>query len=285
MSWVRPGAAGAAWALLAGSLLLPVTACSGGPIAQVTPAGGSDYVTGSAASHYYPAGSRPLAPKVTGNTLTDQRFSLVADRGSVVVLNFWGSWCPPCRREAPALASLARLLGCDGVRFVGVDIRDTVPGAEAFEQTFGIGYPSLNDPGGLVALAFHGTVPPNAFPCTLVIDRTGHIAASVFGEVSEVSRRPRTRKTAAVMTQDLAGHTPAAQQPDGVEPAALAEDAQQALPEGIRTAGGSGGSPPQASIAGGSGGSPHQARTARFGVLGWLRWGCRDLARSCRRRA
>jgi thiol-disulfide isomerase/thioredoxin len=184
MSWTRPGAAGAVWALLAGSVVLAVAACSGGPIAQMTPAGGSGYVSGSAASHYYPAGSRPLAPEVTGRTLTGQPFSLVANRGAVVVLNFWGSWCPPCRREAPALAALARRLGHDRVRFVGVDIRDTVPSAEAFEQTFGVGYPSLNDPSGLVALAFHGTVPPNAFPSTLVIDRTGHIAASVFGEVS-----------------------------------------------------------------------------------------------------
>jgi thiol-disulfide isomerase/thioredoxin len=177
-------AAGVAWALLAGSVVLAVTACSGGPIAQVTPLGGSGYVSGDYASHYYAPGSRPLAPKITGTTLTGTRFSLAVDRGSVVVLNFWGSWCPPCRREAPTLATLARRLGRDGVRFVGVDIRDTVPSAEAFEQTFDVGYPSLNDPNGFVALAFRGTVPPNAFPSTLVIDRTGHIAASVFGGVS-----------------------------------------------------------------------------------------------------
>lgn len=197
MNWARPGAAGAVWVLLAGSVVLAVAACSGGAIAQVTPSGGSGYGSGSAAIHNYPAGSRPLAPKVTGTTLTGQPFSLAADRGSVVVLNFWGSWCPPCRREAPALAALARRLGSDGVRFVGVDIRDTVPSAEAFEQTFGVGYPSLNDPGGLVALAFHDTVPPNAFPSTLVIDRTGHIAASVFGEVSYSGLRSLVRKIAA----------------------------------------------------------------------------------------
>lgn len=159
--------------------MVAATACSGGAIAQVTPG----YVSANA-SHYYAPGSRSLAPKVTGTTLTNQRFSLAADRGSVVVLNFWGSWCPPCRREAPVLAALARRMGRDGVRFVGVDISDTAPSAEAFEQTFDIGYPSLNDPGGLIALAFHGTVPPNALPSTLVIDRTGHIAASVFGQVS-----------------------------------------------------------------------------------------------------
>ncbi len=196
-SLVRPGAAGAAWTLLAGSVLLAVTACSGGAIAQVTPMGGSGYVDGGYASHYYAPGSRLLAPKVTGTTLTGHRFSLAADRGSVVVLNFWGSWCPPCRREAPALAELARRLGRDGVRFVGVDMRDTVASGEAFEQTFDVGYPSLNDPNGLVALAFHGTVPLDAFPSTLVIDRTGRIAASVFGEVSYLGLRSLIAKVMA----------------------------------------------------------------------------------------
>jgi thiol-disulfide isomerase/thioredoxin len=197
-SRARPSAAEAAWALLAGSVVLGITACSGGAIGQVTGTGGSGYVSGGAASHYYAPGSRPLAPKVTGTTLTGRRFSLAADRGSVVVLNFWGSWCPPCRREAPALAALARNLGSDGVRFVGVDIRDTVASAEAFEQTFDVGYPSVNDPGGLVALAFHGTVPPNAFPSTLVIDRTGHIAASVFGGVSYSGLRSLIAKVASL---------------------------------------------------------------------------------------
>ena len=102
----------------------------------------------------------------------------------MVVLNFWGSWCPPCRREAPALAALSEHFGSDRVRFVGVDIRDSVPNAEAFDRTFGVSYPSLNDPGGVIALAFHGTVPPKSFPTTLVVDSSGHIAASVFGAAS-----------------------------------------------------------------------------------------------------
>ena len=80
---------------------------------------------------------------------------------------------------------------------MGVDIRDSVPSAKAFEQTFGVGYPSLNDPAGLIALAFHGTVPPNAFPSTLVIDRTGHIAASIFGEVSYSGLRALVAKVLA----------------------------------------------------------------------------------------
>jgi thiol-disulfide isomerase/thioredoxin len=181
---------------LAGPALLAVASCSGGAVGQNAPSG-SNYVAGSYSSHYYAPGSRPAAPAVSGITLTGKRFSLAADRGLVVVLNFWGSWCPPCRREAPALAALARHFGPDPVRFIGVDMRDSVANAEAFDQTFNIGYPSLNDPGGLVALAFHGTVPPNDFPSTLLIDRTGHVAASVFGAVSYDGLRALVAKVLA----------------------------------------------------------------------------------------
>jgi thiol-disulfide isomerase/thioredoxin len=142
---------------------------------------------GAATSHYYPAGSRPVAPDVRGRTLGGLPFSLAADRGSVVVLNFWGSWCAPCRREAPALAALARRY--PQVRFVGDDVHDSPASATAFQRAFNVGYPSLNDPGEQVALAFHGTVAPQAIPTTLVIDRSGRIAAVLFGEVSYVGLR------------------------------------------------------------------------------------------------
>jgi thiol-disulfide isomerase/thioredoxin len=145
------------------------------------------FVGTSYASHYYSPGSRPAAPDVRGQTLSGAPFRLAADRGSVVVLNFWGSWCAPCRREAPALASLARRF--PQVHFIGDDVHDSPAAAEAFQRAFNVGYPSLNDPGEQVALAFRGAVPPQAIPTTLVIDRSGRIAAVVFGEVSYVSLR------------------------------------------------------------------------------------------------
>jgi hypothetical protein len=80
---------------------------------------------------------------------------------------------------------------------MGVDMQDSVPSAEAFEQTFDIGYPSLNDPNGLVALAFHATVPLGSFPSTLVIDRTGHVAGSVFGGVTYSGLRSLIAKVMA----------------------------------------------------------------------------------------
>jgi thiol-disulfide isomerase/thioredoxin len=123
-------------------------------------------------------------PRIAGTTLTGVKFSLSQDAGRVVVLNFWGSWCSPCRAEAPVLGTLARQFRSRGVRFVGVDIRDSPANARAFLGDFDISYPSLNDPGDEIALAFHGAVTPAGIPTTLVIGRDGRIAARAIGQVS-----------------------------------------------------------------------------------------------------
>lgn len=171
--------------LLAAAALLGAASCSSGAIAQSTPLSNPQgFVSGSYASTYYAPGSRPAAPRVTGTTLTGARFSLAAQRGRLVVLNFWGSWCAPCRREAPVLAALAAHFKTSPVTFVGDDVEDSPASAQAFERTFGVSYPSLNDPGEQVALAFHGAVPPVGVPTTLLIDRSGRIAGRVVGEVS-----------------------------------------------------------------------------------------------------
>jgi thiol-disulfide isomerase/thioredoxin len=175
----------AARAALAGAgvlITLAVTGCAGGQIAGNTQqSSGQGFVGSSYVSTYYRAGNRLDAPAVTGVTLTGQKLTLAAFRGSVLVLNFWGSWCAPCRAEAPALGTLARQLAASGVRFMGIDIRDEPQAALAFMQAFRIGYPSLNDPTDEIALQFQNTVPPAAIPTTLVIDRTGKIAARIVG--------------------------------------------------------------------------------------------------------
>lgn len=195
---LRPWPAGLTLTLgLAAALAL--AGCSGGAIGANTPqSSGQSFVSGSGTSIYKP-GSRPLAPDISGTTLSGAHLKLSGYRGSVVVLNFWGSWCAPCRAEAPGLAALATRLQSRGVRFLGIDMRDDPTSADAFMQTFGIHYPSLNDPGGEIALAFRGSVPPSAIPSTLVIDRTGRIAARVIGSSSYDSLRK-------IILQVLAGH-------------------------------------------------------------------------------
>ena len=126
---------------------LAASGCAGGGIASNSPASnGQSFVSGSPGTTLYRAGTGPVAPAVSGPLVGGGRAQPGRYRGHVVVLNFWGSWCPPCRAEAPGLAQLARQYGPSGVRFLGVDIRDSPATAEAFMSDFRITYPSLNDP-------------------------------------------------------------------------------------------------------------------------------------------
>jgi peroxiredoxin len=146
--------------------------------------GGNNGVTdvaGSTSAVLYSAGHQPLAPDFTATTLTGSRLSFSSYRGQVVVVNFWGSWCAPCREEAPTLAVTAQQYRSAGVSFLGVDVRDTTASALAFARNYGITYPSVSDAGSVVTLDFTSVVPIAGTPTTLVIDRTGHIAGAVFG--------------------------------------------------------------------------------------------------------
>jgi thiol-disulfide isomerase/thioredoxin len=182
----RPRAALVCAAALAAALTVLISACSGGQASQNGPGSGdTNYVNESVGTTTFKTGQRPVVPEVSGTTLTGSQLRLSQYRGTATVLNFWASWCAPCRAESPALAQLSRAYAGRGVHFVGVNIKD--PGrtnAEAFDRNLGISYPSLYDPAGEILLAFRDTVPPSGIPSTLVIDRTGHVAARVIGQVN-----------------------------------------------------------------------------------------------------
>jgi len=168
-------------AVLTGALLAVVL------LAGWAGGGGNSGVTdvgGSASAVVYQIGHRPLAPEFTGTTLTGSQLSFSAYRGQVVVLNFWGSWCVPCREEASTLSAVAARYRPSGVSFLGVDVRDTAASARAFARSFHITYPSVSDPGSAITLDFTAVVPIAGTPTTLVIDRTGHVAGAVFGTVT-----------------------------------------------------------------------------------------------------
>lgn len=181
----RHGALRAGTVIAGAVAVLAVAGCDGGAIGADTPqSSGQNFVGSGYASTIFRASQRPQAPDVSGTSLTGQPLRLASYRGDVVVLNFWGSWCTPCRSEAPALGTLSRQLYSKGVRFVGVDIRDQPDSALSFMQTFRVGYPSFSDPNDQIALDFRGTVTPAAIPTTLVIDRTGQVAARIVGGVT-----------------------------------------------------------------------------------------------------
>jgi len=167
-------------AVLAGVLLIVV-------LATGWPGGGNSGMTtvdGNTGAVVYAAGHRPLAPEFSGTTLTGSKLNFSDYRGKVVVLNFWGSWCVPCREEASTLAAVAAQYGPSGVSFLGVDVRDTTAGALAFTHSFHVTYPSVSDPSSAITLDFTAKVPIAGTPTTLVVDRTGHIAGAVFGTVT-----------------------------------------------------------------------------------------------------
>lgn len=125
-----------------------------------------------------PVAERRPAPEVTGTLLDGSTFTLRDWDGKVVVINYWGSWCAPCRVEAPELRAVYEATRASDVEFLGVNVKDQRELAIGFEERFGIAYPSLFDPRGEVALKFQN-FPANAIPTTIVIDRAGRVA-SVF---------------------------------------------------------------------------------------------------------
>lgn len=132
----------------------------------------------------YPPDQRVPLPKVEGTTLDGKPMALSELTGKVVVINVWGSWCGPCRVETPDLVRVANETAKRGVRFVGIDTRDTLAGARAFLRAFHVPYPSLNDPQGQVLLASKDVVPISVVPTTVVVDRDGQVAARVIGPVT-----------------------------------------------------------------------------------------------------
>lgn len=132
----------------------------------------------------YPPDERINAPTLEGKTLEGERFGLSDLEGSVVVLNVWGSWCEPCRAEAPDLVRLAKENASRGVRFVGINTRDRPAAAKAFVRSFKVPYPSVEDAEGQLLLGFRGIIPTSVVPTTVVIDRQGQVAARIIGPVT-----------------------------------------------------------------------------------------------------
>jgi thiol-disulfide isomerase/thioredoxin len=180
-----PSALTAAAAMVVVGLL--VTGCGGSAEAGDVPEAG--YVAGDGSIVLIPPDQRAEAPAVVGPTLDAGTFSLSDHRGEVVVINVWASWCAPCRAEAPTLAALAEELQSQGVTFVGLDTRDSDASARAFVERFGIEYANVVDRDGQLQLLFSDTLPPQAIPSTLVIDRMGRVAGRILGKASESALR------------------------------------------------------------------------------------------------
>ncbi|MFI7385169.1 TlpA family protein disulfide reductase [Streptomyces sp. NPDC049813] len=164
---------------------LSLSACGSG-----TSGGGGEtnYVTGKDGISTVAKDERKPVGQLKGETLQGTHLDVADYQGKVVVVNLWGSWCPPCRAEAPYLNKVAKSTKSKGVQFVGINARDNGKvQPKAFEDEFGISYPSLYDPAGKLLLSGFpkGTVSLQGIPATVVLDRDGKIAAREFGAVDD----------------------------------------------------------------------------------------------------
>lgn len=161
--------------------------CGAGASADNTDPG---YVTGPGVVSQIAPADRTALPRVTGRLLDGGQFDSADYSGTVLVFNVWGSWCPPCRAEAPALQAVWEETREQGVQFVGIDVKDNDAAAQAFEREFAITYPSIvtaDSPS--VLLAFRSSLPPSAIPSTLIVDRDGRVAARIIGATTYTKLR------------------------------------------------------------------------------------------------
>ena len=160
-----------------------LAACAGpDPLAQQAAAGDNkNYIAGDGSVEEYAEESREAPVALNANLYDGTPVSSSDWSGTVTVLNFWYAACAPCRVEAPHLEALYQEFRTQGVLFYGINVRDEKPTAEAFERTFGVTYPSVEDKDGKVLLAMTRFVPPQAVPTTLVLDKEGRVAARILG--------------------------------------------------------------------------------------------------------
>ena len=137
---------------------------------------------------------RPQVEGVTGELLDGGTYDIASDRGKVVVVNFWGSWCNPCRAEADDLETTYQATKAKGVTFVGVNSRDDRDAAKSFERGR-VTFPSIFDPNAKVALQFDVT--QVSTPSTLILDRQGRIAVAKRAPVVASELQPLVERVAA----------------------------------------------------------------------------------------
>jgi thiol-disulfide isomerase/thioredoxin len=168
-------------AISALTVVAALTACTS-DLSTNSESGG--YISADGSITVVPPDDREPAPNFAGKTLEGDPIALSDFTGKVVVVNVWGSWCGPCHAEADDLAEAAKRLAPQGVRFLGIDIRDQTASALAFQKDYGIDYPSIFDPDSSTLLDLPESMMAVSPPTTYVIDSEGRLAARVFAEVT-----------------------------------------------------------------------------------------------------
>lgn len=156
--------------------LVALTACSG---SEGT--GGKGYITGDGRVKQFAVADRGEPVELTGEDLDGNPIDLTDYRGKPVVITIWGSWCPPCTAEAPDVVNADEELG-DRAQFVGINIKENSPAnGRAFEDNYGVQFPSIYSPDSAALFAFPGKLSPKTIPGFAVLDAEGRVAATIIG--------------------------------------------------------------------------------------------------------
>ncbi|QNF94656.1 MULTISPECIES: TlpA disulfide reductase family protein [Janibacter] len=141
------------------------------------------YRNGDGGAHLVAEADRAEPVELSGETIDGKTWDSADERGKVVVVNSWASWCGPCATEAPHLVEAQQETKGEDVEFVGINFRESSKETgRAQAQEWGFTWPSVYDKSGQSALAMQGKM--TATPSTAVLDREGRIAAVVLGPVT-----------------------------------------------------------------------------------------------------
>jgi thiol-disulfide isomerase/thioredoxin len=161
---------------------LLLTACAS-PNAAIQNSGEAGFISGDGTATFLKIDERKSAPTLVAKDFNDQPIDLKDFKNKVVVINVWGSWCAPCRKEAKELEALYQKNKDSGVEFIGINIRDSKVAAEKFISNFGITYRNIYDRDGIILLGFKDSLSANAIPSTVFIDKNGLVAARQLGPI------------------------------------------------------------------------------------------------------
>jgi peroxiredoxin len=184
-------------ALVVGLAVGALTACTGkGAVANGPQSGDQGYVGGQGTVQVVAQDQRVPAPPIQGQSLDGGVINLRDFSGDVVVLNFWASWCGPCRTEQAKLNTVYDAMHSKGVQFLGIDIRDDDASARAFLRTHNVRYSSIVDEPTSIPLEFDPRLPGTP-PTTVIIDRSGRVAAKILGPAAKGVLQPLAEQFAA----------------------------------------------------------------------------------------
>lgn len=134
---------------------------------------------------------RQQAPNFTLPLYGGGEFRLAEHQGQAVVVNFWGSWCPPCRAEMPTLQKVWETYQSQGLVLIGVNVQDTEENALAFLKEVGVTFPTGPDTDGAITMAYRVI----GFPTTVFINRQGQVVRRWTGAI--------TQERLTVLVEDL----------------------------------------------------------------------------------